>query len=144
MRHRDERQFLQDILECIERIESYISDERSFASDSLVQDAVTRNLEIIGEAATHLSQETKEALPEVAWKDAIDMRNFLIHAYLIMDLEVVWRTVELDLPKLKDASVFSVRQEVLSAQTDDKLGLPLENGHDCPGAGGQPLANSIR
>lgn len=99
MRRRDERQYLQDILHCIGRIESYISDKRSFASDSLVQDAVMRNLEIIGEAATHLSQETTDALPEVAWRDAIDMRNFLIHGYLMVDLDVVWRTVELDLRK---------------------------------------------
>ena len=98
MRHRDERQYLQDILNCIERIEAYVSDKRSFASDSLVQDAVMRNLEIMGEAATHLSEETTDALPEVAWRDAIDMRNFLIHGYLIVDLDVVWRTVELDLP----------------------------------------------
>jgi uncharacterized protein with HEPN domain len=91
LRHRDERQYLQDILTCIERIEAYVSDKRSFASDSLVQDAVMRNLEIMGEAATNLSEETTDALPEVAWRDAIDMRNFLIHGYLIVDLDVVWR-----------------------------------------------------
>ena len=89
MRHRDERQYLQDILECIERIESYISDKPSFTSDSLVQDAVLRNLEIIGEAATHVSQKTRGALPDVPWSDAIGMRNFLIHGYLLVDLEVV-------------------------------------------------------
>ena len=103
MRHRDERQYLQDILDCIERIESYISDKQSFTSENLVQDAVMRNLEIIGEAATHLSQDTTNALSEVAWRDAIDMRNFLIHGYLMVDLGVVWRTVELDLPKMRAA-----------------------------------------
>ena len=101
--HKDETQYLHDILNCIEKIESYVSDEQSFSSDSLVQDAVMRNLEIIGEAATHLTQEIRAALPEVAWRDAIDMRNFLIHGYLIVDLEVVWRTIELDLPRLRTA-----------------------------------------
>ena len=62
MQPRDESHYLQDTLHCIERIESYISDEPSFSSDSLVQDAVMRNLEIIGEAATHLAQETRDAL----------------------------------------------------------------------------------
>ncbi|CAN5276602.1 hypothetical protein BH20ACT22_BH20ACT22_25350 [soil metagenome] len=64
-----------------------------------------RNLEIIGEAATHVSQKTRGALPDVPWSDAIGMRNFLIHGYLLVDLEVVWRTVELDLPKVKASIV---------------------------------------
>lgn len=103
MRHKGERQYLQDILECIERIDSYVVDKPSFASESIVQDAVMRNLEIIGEAATRLSHETKSSLARVPWSDAIGMRNFLIHSYLIVDLEVVWRTVELDLPEMRTA-----------------------------------------
>jgi uncharacterized protein with HEPN domain len=66
---------------------------------------VLRNLEIIGEAATHTSQETKGGLPDVPWSDAIGMRNFLIHGYLLEDLEVVWRTVELNLPRVKASIV---------------------------------------
>lgn len=59
-------------LNSIDRIESYIPVEQFFAPNSLVQDAVMRNLEIIGEGATHLPQETRDALPEVHWRDVID------------------------------------------------------------------------
>lgn len=103
MRPRDEAQYLRDILERIERIESYITDQHTFSSDLLVQDAVIRNLETIGEAATHLSPQTRRELSGIDWNDVVGMRNFLIHGYLFVDPDVVWRTVELDLPELKQA-----------------------------------------
>ncbi|MEW6306111.1 MAG: HepT-like ribonuclease domain-containing protein [Verrucomicrobiota bacterium] len=63
-------------------------------------EAVNRKFEIIGEAARHLSPEVRQALPEVPWKLITAMRNILIHDYDDVDLDVVWDTVQRDVPSL--------------------------------------------
>ena len=103
MQRRSERQFLADITEAIDRIETYTAEgEVAFRESTLIQDAVIRQLGIIGEAATHLSEETRGQAPEVPWRKVIATRNFLVHAYAMVDLTAVWDTAQ-DLHTLKEA-----------------------------------------
>ncbi len=95
--------YLIHIIEAIEKIEKYISqlDEKSFYSSDLVQDAVIRELQIVGEAARRIDQGVKDKSPQIAWSQLIGMRNILVHDYFTVDLDVVWVTLKDDLPLLK-------------------------------------------
>jgi uncharacterized protein with HEPN domain len=75
-------------------------DWECFRSDLKTQAAVEHGLMIVGEAATRLSEEFRERHDEVAWRQAIGMRNRLIHAYDVVSLEVVWQTAPGDIPVL--------------------------------------------
>jgi uncharacterized protein with HEPN domain len=66
--------------------------------DRMLLFAVVRAIEIIGEAASEVSPETRAATPQVPWRDIVSMRNRLIHGYSTIDPEVVWRTVTEDIP----------------------------------------------
>ncbi len=72
----------------------------AFTQSELHQNAVLRPLEIIGEAASHISPETRAAHPELPWTQMIGMRNRLIHEYFRIHLPTVWTTVQNDLPSL--------------------------------------------
>lgn len=75
----------------------------NFSSDRRTILAVVRALEIIGEATRHIPASTRRRFPQVPWQDMVAMRNKLIHEYYGVDLEVLWRTVQEDLPPLRDA-----------------------------------------
>ena len=64
----------------------------------MFSNAVVRELEILGEAANHISQKTQQLFPEFPWKQIIGMRNTLIHAYFDVDYDIIWETVSSDLP----------------------------------------------
>jgi uncharacterized protein with HEPN domain len=95
--------YLKNIIESINKIERYIEGitEKSFLSDDMRQDAVIRQLEIIGEASRLLSGEIKDVNSQVPWRDISGMRNHLIHRYFKVDIEEVWRTTQNDLLPLK-------------------------------------------
>ena len=97
--------YLEHILAAIERIERYTADvdELGFLSSELIQDAVIRNLEVIGEAANNILRVDAafaDAHGEIPWQVMYAMRNRLSHGYDKVDLEMVWRTVCNDLPDL--------------------------------------------
>ena len=101
------RDYLGHILKAIDRIELYCHalDDRAFLANTLVQDAVIRNLEIIGEASRNIERAAPEfmaANPELPLAFAYDMRNLLAHGYYTVDLVIVWKTVERDLPNLRE------------------------------------------
>jgi uncharacterized protein with HEPN domain len=98
---RDVRLYLQDILDSIERIESYAADEQGFRADPMVQDAVIRRLEIIGEASKRVPESLRAAHPKVAWRQAAGMWDVLIHDYSRVDLDLTWGVVQRELPQLK-------------------------------------------
>ena len=100
-----DRGSLLDILEQIRIIGEHLNGITldTFLTDVLRQDAVLRRIEIIGEAATRLSSNFRDAHPEVEWRVIRDMRNFLIHVYDMVNYNKVWETVQNDLEPLKQA-----------------------------------------
>ncbi|MER3456321.1 MAG: DUF86 domain-containing protein [candidate division GAL15 bacterium] len=101
---KDPRVYLAHILECIQKIERFTAGGRErFLADELVQDAVLRNFEVIGEAAKRLDDAYRAAHPEIPWRSLAGLRDVLIHQYEGVDLERVWAIVEGDLPGLKRA-----------------------------------------
>ena len=93
---------LRDILESARLIASYLSDttETSFRADRQKQDAVIRRIEIIGEATAHLSQSTRQALPELPFRKMRGMRNIVAHDYANVDLNIVWQVATVHLPEV--------------------------------------------
>ncbi len=104
MSKRGNPEFLNDIYEAIQRIELYIKsiDYENFLKDIKTQDAVIRNLEIIGEAVKNISEDFKTENPQLPWKDLAGVRDKLIHHYFGVNLEVVWYIIKNDLPPLRE------------------------------------------
>ena len=97
--------YLNHILEAIERIEEYVSDldEIAFLGNKFVQDAVIRNFEVIGEASNNIEKRFPEfvaAHPELPLTSAYQMRNAVAHGYFQVDFEILWKTIQRDLPSL--------------------------------------------
>jgi len=93
---RDFRLYLDDILEAIHQIRTYLADqdEEAFAKDRKTQDAIIRNLEIIGEAAGKLPEQIQKDEPEIDWRKISGLRNILIHEYFGINLPIVWDVVQ--------------------------------------------------
>jgi len=101
---KNDQVYLEHIVEAISKIESFVSGLTKFDFDRnvLIQDAVIRNFEIIGEATKKISKEFSQRHSEIPWQDMVGMRDKLIHNYLDVDLDVIWKTIEIDLPLLKE------------------------------------------
>lgn len=101
---RDESR-LQDILEAADHVarHTYGMGREDFLTDTKTQDAVIRRIEIMGEAASRISDEYREAHPEVPWRRLIQLRNFYVHVYETVDVEHLWRTVRRTIPAIRMA-----------------------------------------
>jgi uncharacterized protein with HEPN domain len=116
---RDFRLYLDDMLGAIGRIQEYTADmdEAAFALDSKTQDAVVRNLEVIGEAARNLPDQMKAGAPEIDWRKIVGLRNILIHEYFGISTPILWDVVQSKLGPLE-----TVCRKLLekAAEPDDK------------------------
>jgi uncharacterized protein with HEPN domain len=94
---------LRDILDAARLICSYVAgaDESAFRRDTQRQDAVIRRIEIIGEATLHLSDETRQAIPQLPYRRMRGMRNVLAHDYAGVNLEIVWEVATIHVPELQ-------------------------------------------
>jgi uncharacterized protein with HEPN domain len=102
---RDYRLYLDDILEAIGNIRDYISDMDypEFCQDRKTRDAVVRNLEVIGEAASRLPDSTRSAAGGIEWRKIIGLRNILAHEYFGISLPVIWDLTQKKLDPLAKA-----------------------------------------
>jgi uncharacterized protein with HEPN domain len=99
---KDSRVYLAHILERIDRIVRYTPRGRDvFLADSLIQDAVVRNLEVIGEAAKRIPDDYRQLHPTIPWRSLAALRDVLIHQYEGVSLPEVWQVVEEHLPRLR-------------------------------------------
>jgi len=95
--------YIDHILESITKIEEYTSNlsKEEFFNNELIQDAVIRKLEIVGEATKRIPSNIYENYTDIPWLDMARMRDKLIHHYLEVDLDIVWKTIIEDIPNLK-------------------------------------------
>lgn len=95
--------YLEHMLEAIARIRRYVGRTRraGFLRNALLQDAVIRNIEIVGEAAGRVSAELTGRATAIPWREIVGMRHRLIHGYLQVNLDTVWEVIERDLPALE-------------------------------------------
>ncbi len=112
---REYKAYLRDIYDATRKIEKYVEgiSFEDFESNELIQDAVIRNLEIIGEAVKNLPENVKSKYPDIEWKRIGGLRDILIHAYFGVDVEVVWDIVKNKVPQLKEkiGKILSTLQE---------------------------------
>ncbi len=105
MSKREPKFLIEDMITAIKKIEKYtqgISSLEEFERSDIISDAVIRNLEIIGEAASKLSNEIQQKYSDIPWKNIIGLRNVVIHGYFVVDLEIIWKIIKDQLPWLKE------------------------------------------
>ena len=100
---KDYKIFIKHILESIQIIENYLKDKnkQDFLDSQLIQDGITRRIEIIGEAVKNIPEEIKKLQPDIPWKEIAGMLDVIIHKYFGIDLDLTWQVIEKDLPSLK-------------------------------------------
>ena len=115
MKSRHDRLYLYDIIECCDRVADYINGvrEEDYQVNPMLQDALVRNIEVVGEAVKNLSQEITNAHPNIAWSQIARMRDKIAHHYFRINLDVVWKTATDDLPALRPqiASIYEKIEE---------------------------------
>ncbi|MEK7115222.1 MAG: DUF86 domain-containing protein [Patescibacteria group bacterium] len=116
---RDSGLYFEDILKAIEKIQNFISGLSllDFRKDVKTQDAVIRNFEIIGEAVKNIPGEIKSKFPDVSWRSAGDMRDFLIHDYPDVIIDIIWKTAKDDLLIFKEQILNVVKSEGFKIET---------------------------
>jgi uncharacterized protein with HEPN domain len=117
---RDPLDYLEDILAAADKAQRFIAgmDYAQFAADDKTAFAVVRALEIIGEAAKNVPRSVRLRYPSVPWRDMGGIRDRLIHAYFGVNLQVVWKTLEEDLPLLQQNISDIIRDLASGDQTD--------------------------
>src|SRR3990172_2068236 len=113
MSERDFRLYLSNILDSGRAIQEFVKDLsfEEFCKDRKTYSAVIREFEVIGEAVGKCFEELERKHPDVEWQDIKDFRNLLIHEYFGVDLEIVWKIIQDDLPVLIDAVRKILRRE---------------------------------
>lgn len=103
MKVNSDKIFLHHIVDAINKIEKYLKNRSfsDFAKKDMLFDAVVREIAIIGEAASNISDDTKEKNPQIPWREIVGMRNQAIHGYFELDLNLLWQTCQEDLKGLK-------------------------------------------
>ncbi len=103
---RDEIMYLQDIAESCEKILRFSQglNQSGLIQDEKTYDAIVRNLEIIGEAAKHISKDIRRELPDIEWRKAAGLRDMLAHAYFGIDNDILWDVVRNKVPQLSKAT----------------------------------------
>ena len=111
--------YLNDIIDSIDDINEFVTgmNFEAFANDKKTVNAVIRSLEVIGEAVNKLPQHIRDQYSESPWEEMVGMRNRLVHEYFGVDLNIVWQTIEEDLPSLKR----NVRKMYSDLYTDQDL-----------------------
>jgi len=111
---RDETIYLKHILDAIALIEDYIEGKTydEFVNDRMLQDAVIREIEIIGEATKNLSLEFRERYSDIPWRNIAGMRDKVIHGYFGVDIDAVWDTATRDIPLLKEKLLKIQKEEM--------------------------------
>jgi uncharacterized protein with HEPN domain len=124
---KDPRVYLAHILERADRIQEYLCEgEDVFMRDTKTQDAVIRNVEVIGEAAKRVSADYRAEYPTIPWQLMAGFRDVLIHGYEGVDLARVWRTATRDLPAVRSAIAailppLDQLERELAGETDDDV-----------------------
>ncbi len=96
------RLYVRDMIEFGERVIGYAAglDQQGFTADQIVYDATLRNIELIGEAATHIPEPVREAHPEIQWRQIVGVRNQVAHGYLGIDDDTIWSIIQTSIPDL--------------------------------------------
>ncbi len=112
MSKRGDRDLLADIIICLGKIRGYTHGltYEDFLSDEKTQDAVIRNIEIVGEATKKLSKELKSCYPSIPWKMMAGTRDRLIHGYFGVNIDIVWGIATVDVPEL-ETTMREIRKE---------------------------------
>lgn len=102
MSEREWRFYLDDMIRFVEKVLAYSNglDQDGFVASGLTYDATLRNLELLGEAATHIPAQIRDANTAIPWRQLIATRNRLIHGYLGVDNDTVWSIIRDDIPVL--------------------------------------------
>ena len=115
---REWRFYIQDMIEFSEKVLSYTEglDQEAFIADELTYDATLRNVELIGEAASHIPSEVREAHPDIPWRAIVGARNRLAHGYLNVNNNIVWTIIQDAIPNLLPAL-----QNLLNTTNEDSV-----------------------
>ena len=93
---------IQEMIEFAQRVLAYTDrmDQESFLADTRTYDAALRNIELIGEASSHVPQDIRDAHPQIEWRRIIATRNQVAHGYMGIDSDILWDIIHNDLPDL--------------------------------------------
>ena len=113
MSSRPAKVLVEDILEAMEKIARYITDidRDAFLKDERTADAVVRNLEIVGEAASRLPDNFKLQHENIPWRKIVGLRNRIVHEYFGVDLDIIWSILQNELPVFR-ASLQKIHNEL--------------------------------
>jgi uncharacterized protein with HEPN domain len=109
---KDDRFYLIRVAEDLERIEKFTAGGKTaFFNSELIQAAVLRHLQTLGESIKRLSLALRIRYPDLAWRGIVSLRNVLVHDYLEVDLDEIWNIIEIDLPVLKN-QIHTISQDL--------------------------------